>query len=86
MSTPSQFISDSAKAHQRRALLDALRKGPVTTVYAREMLGISHPGGRVLELRKRGIGVQTVRGMAHDAQGRPHVTAVYMLSEDGPHV
>lgn len=88
MSQRPEFISDSAKARQRLALLAALRNGPVTTVQAREALGISHPGGRVLELRRRGLRINTVRGRAVDAQGRPHVSAVYVLvsgEDEGKH-
>lgn len=71
--------SAKAKAAQRRLLLDALRKGPVSSVYAREGLGILHPAGRVFELRRRGVKVQTLIGTALDAQGRPHKSAVYAL-------
>lgn len=85
MSTSPEFISDNAKAHQRAALLAALRKGPVTTVHAREVLGISHPAGRLHELRRRGLRINTVRGRAIDAQGRPHVSAVYVLVEGEGH-
>lgn len=83
--TPA-FISHDARAVQRRALLAALQQGPLSTVQAREALGISHPAGRVLELRRAGHDIATVRGVAFDAQGRPHHTAVYVLHKgDGAH-
>lgn len=67
------------RAKQRNAILAALRVAPVSTVYAREVLGIAHPAGRCLELRKAGHQITTERGTVYDAVGRPHRSAVYVL-------
>lgn len=79
MSAAPSFIGDDAKANQRAALLAALEVAPVSTVAAREVLGISHPAGRCLELRRLGWPIKTTARTVHDAQGRPHRSAVYVL-------
>jgi hypothetical protein len=77
------FIGSGAKARQRRALLVALKAGPVSTIAARDSLGISHPAGRVFELRRLGHGIATTKATILDAAGRPHPCAVYGLSLKG---
>lgn len=67
------------RARQQRSLLQALQTGPVTTLQAREGLGIGHPAGRVLDLRKQGLRIKTERTRATDAQGRLHTSARYVL-------
>lgn len=71
--------SITIKAKQRAAMLEALQSGPLTTVAAREELGVLHPGGRVLELRKRGYLIDTRSRTEFDAHGRPHRVAAYVL-------
>ena len=71
--------SQGAKAHQRKLILDALHWGPLTTIAARERLGVMHLGGRVLELRRAGFPIETVRRIVFDADGRPHRSAEYVL-------
>jgi hypothetical protein len=72
---------EGTKAKQRAAILSALRTGPLSTVDAREVLGIMHPAGRIKELRQRGFEIATVCRMSFDAQGRPHLAACYVLRE-----
>lgn len=80
MTVQNQFEpGETAKSRQRAALLAALHQGPVSTVYAREALGIMHPGGRVLELRRAGLAILTVRCRVVDGDGRSHVSAEYRL-------
>jgi hypothetical protein len=67
------------RARQRSLILEALRLGPLNTIQAREAMGIAHPAGRVLELRKLGHRIVTKRRTVHDAAGRPHVSAWYVL-------
>ena len=71
--------TDDTKATQQRTLLQALRLGRVSTIHAREALGIAHPAGRVLELRVQGYRIETLASMVFDAQGRPHRVASYVL-------
>lgn len=76
-------ISPTAKAKQRAALLAALHTGPLSTVEARERLGVLHVAGRVLELRRQGHNIATRTRITFDAEGRPHRCALYELCE-GP--
>lgn len=71
--------SESTKALQRNAILAALLRGPLTTVHGREVLGILHPGGRVLELRKLGYRIETQSLTELDSHGRAHRVASYVL-------
>lgn len=81
MSAAAPYINETTKARQRQALLQALQSGQaVSTVYAREVLGISHPAGRVFELRRQGYGVTTAKATIADARGRLHTSAVYRLT------
>lgn len=84
MTTQNQFDpGETAKAHQRAALLAALREGPITTLEARDALGVMHPAARVLELRRLGHVIVTLRRRVVDAEGRAHTSAAYVLNEGG---
>ena len=74
------YIGADAKAKQREALLNALHRGTVSTIQAREQLGISHPAGRVFELRRLGWRISTLASICDDDQGRPHKCASYRLN------
>ena len=73
-------IDDTAAAAQRQRLLEALKRGPVTTLEARESLNVYHPAARVLELRDAGNRIVTAWVTAPDAWGRPHRVARYVLT------
>lgn len=75
----AEFIHQEAKTRQRGAVLVRLRVGPLNSVEAREQLGCLHVAGRVLELRKAGYDIATVRSHAVDAAGRRHPVACYVL-------
>jgi hypothetical protein len=79
----ADFIGAEAKARQRVALLAQLRLGPVSTIEARDCLGIAQPAARVFDLRRLGYRIGTERVKALDAQGRPHTAARYVLTEGG---
>lgn len=84
MTMQNQFDpSETAKAHQRAALLAELRVKPVSTIHAREILGIMSPAARVLELRSLGHTIVTLRRRVVDAEGRAHTSAAYVLNEGG---
>lgn len=83
MSPRSFQPNELTKAHQRAVLLGALKEGSVSTIAAREALGIGHPAGRVMELRRLGWPIVTARRTVNDAQGRPHTSAVYVLKSGG---
>ena len=75
--------SEATKASQCTALLAALQSGPITTLDARDKLGILSPAARVLDLRRTGHAIITTACTSHDLAGRQHRTALYRL-EDAP--
>lgn len=72
-------ITQADRSKQSAALLEALRRGPITSIEAREGLGILHPAARVRELRRAGYGIDTVWRTGEDAQGRRHRVGTYVL-------
>lgn len=64
--------TDTSADAQRHRLLTALRQGPVTTFYAREVLNILMPAARIKELRAIGYEIETVRIELVDQHGRRH--------------
>lgn len=84
MTCQKQFEpGEQAKERQRAALLAELRQGPVTTLHAREELGIAHPAGRVHELRRSGYRIVTHRVSVADSSGKRHIVASYCLASAG---
>lgn len=82
-----KLISDTTRATQCAALLQALSIAPISTIKARDRLGIASPAARVLDLRKAGYSITTAQCTDFDAQGRPHRSALYRLhtvSQGGP--
>ena len=79
MNDTTPFISAAVKATQRQALLQALKLAPVSTIEAREVLGIAQPAPRVFKVRGGGWNICTERTVALDAQRRPHTVARYRL-------
>lgn len=68
---------------QQQAILKLLRHGPKTTFELRN-LGISHPAGRIQELRKAGHLINTVLGdnVADGRGGVHHNVARYVLRQE----
>lgn len=64
--------------NQRQRILCRLFTGPLTTTEARTELDIMHPGGRVLELRKRGHNIQTHWEIIDTGKAK-HKVASYVL-------
>jgi hypothetical protein len=49
-------LGNNTKEAQRARLLHYLREtGPLTTLQARNLLNVMHPGGRIMELRRNGF-------------------------------
>nr|HNH52941.1 helix-turn-helix domain-containing protein [Nitrosomonas sp.] len=46
---------------QRKRILDFLRARPLDTLTARKELDIMHPAARVMELRKQGLDIKTIK-------------------------
>lgn len=67
-------------AKQRLAILSYLQQGNrLTTLTAREELGIMHPAARVMELRKAGYKIVTHIRTGPDITGTKHSVAEYVL-------
>lgn len=66
-------------AAQRKRILEYLRLRPLDTLTARKELDVMHPAARVMELRKRGEKIQTVRIDRASDCGEIHCVACYVL-------
>ena len=75
---------DNSTQSQRNRLLDALKKGPVTTLSARQTLDVMHPAARAQELRERGHSIITVWSHDFTSEGNRHRVAKYVLMPGGP--
>ncbi len=72
--------SDKTKQSQQRQILEWLKYvGGISTIDAREGLGILQPAARVFELRRLGYPISTIRDAVEDSAGRVHAVAVYIL-------
>ncbi|SEF42722.1 helix-turn-helix domain-containing protein [Nitrosomonas ureae] len=72
----SAFISAAA---QRNRILDFLRNRPLDTLTARKELDVMHPAARVMELRKRGVGIKTIEIDRASDCGKIHRVVCYVL-------
>ena len=69
-----------SRAMQRAALLKWLQAHQrITTLQARNELGIMHPAGRIQELRNAGNDIATDWQWEADATGKEHKQALYVL-------
>lgn len=66
-------------AAQRKRILEFLRLRPLDTLTARKVLDVMHPAARVMELRKRGWEIQTVKIDRASDCGEIHRVACYVL-------
>ncbi len=70
---------------QRQEILSYLQQGGrLTTLYAREKMGIMHPAARVLELKNDGYNIVTYRNKGCDVTGSNHSVAEYVLLTGKP--
>lgn len=70
---------EACKARQCALILDELNQGPVSTLFARDVLGIMSPAARIMELRRQGYLIVTGRALVVDGSGQPHRSAIYSL-------
>ena len=71
---------DNSVESQRAIILETLKAGnSLTTLFARNVLGICHPGMRICELRKMGHDIQTHWVDEIDTTGKLHRVARYLL-------
>ena len=72
--------SDLSKEAQRARLLNWLRtEGAIATTECRELLAIMSPAARVLELRRQGFDIRTLRRYVADGEGVIHCQGIYQL-------
>ena len=71
---------NNSTGQQRQRILNYLQRGNrLTTLCARESLGIMHPAARVMELRKTGYNIVTNIRTGPDVTGTRHSVAEYVL-------
>jgi len=70
--------SNTATA-QRKRILEYLRIHSLDTLTARKELDVMHPAARVMELRKRGVKIQTLKIYRESDCGEIHRVACYVL-------
>jgi len=80
LSGQGQVPTDNSIESQRAIILETLKAGhSLTTLFARNVLGICHPGMRICELRKMGHDIQTHWVNEIDTTGKSHRVARYLL-------
>ncbi len=77
--TPIPTPDGNDSASQRARILEALRRGPVSTLAARKLLDVLHPAARIQELRKSGHNIRTHWATEEAQKGKPHRVASYVL-------
>lgn len=81
--TPQKVPQDDSAHSQRLRLLERLKVAPVDTITARRDLDVMHPAARIMELKRRGNMIDTVRvGRTTDC-GKVHSVALYVLQPGG---
>lgn len=69
----------NSKASQRTRILNYFQSSPnLSTLQARNELGILHPGGRIMELRKKGHEILTQWIFEPDNTGVIHRIGLYV--------
>ena len=79
----SRQHSNSTEAQRSRLLEWLLACGNINTITARRELDILCPAARVLELRKRGHRIDTVKIQRATDCGKLHRIALYVLRPEG---
>lgn len=73
------FNTGNSVAAQRNRIMDFLRKRPLDTLTARKELDVMHPAARVMELRRHGVGIITIKIDRPSDCGKIHRVACYVL-------
>ena len=75
-----RWLPCNRTAAQRKTIYEHLATGNrLTTLYARDEMGIMHPAARVMELRKQGHNIVTNWRIEEDVTGKRHRIAEYVL-------
>ena len=81
--TTQKAPQDDSAHSQRLRLLERLQVAPVDTITARRELDVMHPAARIMELKKRGNKIDTVRVGRPTDCGKVHCVAQYVLKPGG---
>lgn len=82
--TKAKFSDNSAEG-QRARLLEAIKRGPLTTIEIRHDLDVMMPAARIFELRHHyGHNIEKVWVSRHTAAGNLHRVALYVLQPNLP--
>lgn len=82
-SQPIDKAYSTADGDRRAILKYLIEYVRLTTLQAREELGVMSPAPRVLELRRMGYNIVTKRRYERDITGRNHYQAEYVLMAGG---
>lgn len=77
--TPWATCGNSAEAQRQRLMAHFRVHGSIDTITSRRDLDILHPAGRVMELRKAGESIDTIRVNVVTEAGKVHSVARYVL-------
>lgn len=73
-------MASHSSTEQERKMMEALRKGPITTLEAANELDIVHPPNTIRRLRNKGHEIITLWTYQATEDGRkPHRVAQYVL-------
>ena len=76
----SKSLYSNSTSSQRARILEYFSKCPrLSTMKARDELGVLHPCGRVLELRRLGYRIDTLWVRESDNNGVPHRVGLYIF-------
>lgn len=78
-------FSGTTGRRQADRLLAALRQFPITTFEAMRQLDVYHAPARVLQLRKAGHNIITLRQRVETEAGVPHNVGLYVLQRGDGH-
>lgn len=74
-----KHLYDNSSSSQRARLLKYLKTySRLSTIQARQHLGILHPCGRIMELRRKGHQIETHWIIEIDSNGVPHRVGLYI--------
>ena len=73
------MTTENTALAQRKRILNYLHAQPLDTLTARKELDVMHPAARVMELRKQGVEIKTIRINRSSDYGKIHTVACYVL-------
>jgi hypothetical protein len=81
--TCQKALQGNSTYSQRLRFLERLKFAPVDTVTARRELDVVHPAARIMELKRGGNRIDTVRVGRPTDCGKMHRVGLYVLRSEG---